>query len=69
MGSAFGKNICMVMAIQFWTSIVDFFDDDDDDYSLETISFNINITKNRVSQVLVSLYTFELPDDVYVKVL
>lgn len=58
----------MVMAIQFWTSIVDFFDDDDD-YSLETISFNINITKIRVSQVLVSLYTFELPDDVYVKVL
>lgn len=68
MGSAFEKNICMVMAIQFWTSIVDFFDDDDD-YSLETISFNINITKIRVSQVLVSLYTFELPDDVYVKVL
>lgn len=27
------KNICMVMAIQFWTSIVDFFDD----YSFETI--------------------------------
>lgn len=55
------------MAIQFWTSIVDFFDDGD--YSLETISFNINTTKIRVSQVLVSLYTFELPDDVYVKVL